>query len=157
MSKWRLDDRRAMSMNEYSDPGICIGVDLPDVGFVSIASVVYGCAEAKELGDQMEIAARIVKALNAPAPSFAWPALDEELRHILGKPCFALINIAELLRFDGYAIRQRAEDEKAVCLHWLLGLYFQRGAAWADEGDKQLKAINQRRIARLDEIKQQAT
>lgn len=61
---WRVDDRRDMAEDEYSEPGIAIGAELPEVGFVSVASVVYGCEEAKALGDQMDIAQRIVAALN---------------------------------------------------------------------------------------------
>lgn len=61
---WSTDDRRDMARDEYDEPGIAIGKELPGVGFVSVASVVMGCEEAKALGTQEEIAKRIVDALN---------------------------------------------------------------------------------------------
>jgi len=64
-TQWSLEDRRDMAADEYDEPGIAIGAELPGIGFVSIASVVMGCEEAKALGTQEEIAQRIVNALNA--------------------------------------------------------------------------------------------
>ena len=63
--KYALEDRRDAARDEYAQPGIAIGVHHPRWGFISFASVVYGCEEAKELGGQMAIAKSIVKALNA--------------------------------------------------------------------------------------------
>jgi hypothetical protein len=58
-----------MAADEYDEPGIAIGVKHPKWGFISFASVFYGCTEAKELGEQMELAQRIVDALNSPTPN----------------------------------------------------------------------------------------
>lgn len=64
--------------------------------------------------------------------------LDAEVRWILGRPCFAVANIADILRTNGATIARKAEDEQAVALHWMLSLYFQYGANWRAEGDNQL-------------------
>jgi hypothetical protein len=56
---WFVDDRR-----EFADE-IAIGVEHPEVGFVSHAAVRSGCDEADELGDMLENARQIVRSVNA--------------------------------------------------------------------------------------------
>lgn len=78
--EWSLEDRREADIDEYSGQGVVIGMKLPEVGFVSVASVVYGCTEAKEIGGQMEIAQRIVTALNSsPAAGNEYVSVPREL------------------------------------------------------------------------------
>ncbi len=77
--RWTCEDRRDQYGDEYSEPGIAIGVELPEVGFVSIASVVMGCEEAKVLGTQEELAKRIVDALNAQPSESATPSFNDGL------------------------------------------------------------------------------
>lgn len=63
--------------------------------------------------------------------------LTDELRWILGQPCFALINTAMCLRKLGVPIATRAEDEQAVSIHWMLNLYLEHGPEnWRDEAIK---------------------
>jgi hypothetical protein len=55
---WIIQDEREMCDE------IWIGVEHPEVGFVSHAAVRSGCGEADELGDMEANAALIVKAVN---------------------------------------------------------------------------------------------
>lgn len=73
--------------------------------------------------------------VSKPAPSAAaWemPALNEDLRDILGRPNFACIGISQRLREMGHSIKHRAEEEQATVIHLLLSHYLKNGAAWRD-------------------------
>lgn len=65
---------------------------------------------------------------------------DDDVRNILGRPCFTLIGVANLLRKAGHKIPPKAEEEQAACLHWMLNLYLKHGANWGKEGEAELKA-----------------
>lgn len=78
----------------------------------------------------------------APTPPETWkvlpsqagaPPLDDEMRDILGRPCFTLIVMAQLLRGMGHDIKTRAEDEQAASIHWMLDLYMKHGSEWRTE------------------------
>lgn len=58
--------------------------------------------------------------------------LNEHTRFILGQPCFAIIDLARLLRASGHEIKRRAEDEQAAVAHFLLNIYLEHGEAWRD-------------------------
>ncbi len=67
--------------------------------------------------------------------------LDEEVRWILGRPCFAVSRMAWRLKELGlYDPARKAEDEQACALHWMLTMYGKHGAAWREEADKILFA-----------------
>lgn len=53
--------------------------------------------------------------------------LTDELRWILGQPCFMLSRIFDTLRKNGFDIKKEAEDEQAVSLFWMLGHYAKHG------------------------------
>ncbi|WP_283444194.1 hypothetical protein [Noviherbaspirillum suwonense] len=67
-----------------------------------------------------------------PSPAGA-PPPDDELRDILGRPCFTLISMAQMLRSIGHDIKRRAEDEQAVSILWMLGLYMKHDSEWRTE------------------------
>ena len=67
-------------------------------------------------------------------------ALDDETRWILGRPNFWCAPIARLLRVLGHRIEERAEDEQAATIHWMLSLYEEHGAGWRDKGREYLRA-----------------
>lgn len=58
--------------------------------------------------------------------------LDDEVRWILGRPNFWCAPIAAKLRRLGHEIQERAEDEQAVVIHWMLGLYLEHGDKWPE-------------------------
>ena len=62
--------------------------------------------------------------------------LNEHTRNILGRPCFACIGIAQLLRDMGHTIARKAEDEQAAVAHWCLNLYLEHGEAWVDRAQE---------------------
>lgn len=73
----------------------------------------------------------IYDAILAILPKQEWPALDDDLREILGRPNFACARIAQAFRENaGAEIKTRAEDEQAFVLHWLTGLYLKYGSEW---------------------------
>lgn len=78
-------------------------------------------------------AAPSADAVDAERPRPSLPALNDDLREILGRPSFACSQLAFVLRAMGHDIKPKAEHEQAAVLHWMLGIYFEHGPAWADE------------------------
>ena len=77
----------------------------------------------------------------APAQDVAQlPPLGESLRSILGRPNFACSGIAKHLRGMGYAIPNKAEEEQAATIHWLVNLYLKHGEDWATHANAALAA-----------------
>jgi hypothetical protein len=56
--------------------------------------------------------------------------LNDDTRWILGRPNFVCGGIAAALRRLGHPIREKAEDEQAEVIHWMLSLYEEHGADW---------------------------
>lgn len=71
--------------------------------------------------------------------------LDDEVRWILGRPNFWCTPVAEVLRRDGHKIKQKAEEEQAAVIHWMLNLYIKHGKQWRQfaqaESDRIKKAV----------------
>jgi hypothetical protein len=65
---------------------------------------------------------------------------DDHVRNILGRPCFTLIGVANILRKSGHKIPPKAEEEQAACLHWMLNLYLKHGAKWVEVGEAEIKS-----------------
>jgi hypothetical protein len=57
---------------------------------------------------------------------------DDEVRWILGRPCFWCGSIAEALRRNGHDIPTKAEDEQASVIHWMLSMYLKHGDKWRE-------------------------
>ena len=68
---------------------------------------------------------------------------DEDTQWILGRPCFAIADIARVLRLGGQEIKTRAEDEQAAAIFWMLGQYEKHGKDWRKKGDEELRQIVQ--------------
>ena len=64
--------------------------------------------------------------------------MNDDLRAILGRPCFACGQLAELMRKNGMEIRTRAEDEQAAVIFWLLKIYLEFKEGWQPEAARQL-------------------
>ena len=75
--------------------------------------------------------------------SVALPPLNDDLRSILGRICFQCIHLANALRAIGYEIPNKAEDEQAAVIHFLLDNYFKHGEQWAEKASDILKAAAQ--------------
>lgn len=58
------------------------------------------------------------------------PPLDDTLRDILGRICFTIIPLVQVLRAGGMEIPKKAEAEQAAAIHWMLGHYFKHGDGW---------------------------
>lgn len=67
--------------------------------------------------------------------------LDADLIEILGRPCFACINIAMQLRRGGWEISNRAEDEQAAVLLFTLKHWLTDKANWRENGDRELQEM----------------
>jgi hypothetical protein len=59
--------------------------------------------------------------------------LDDETRWILGRPNFICGPIARDLRRAGHQIDEKAEDEQAAVILWMLNLYLKHGRAWRNK------------------------
>lgn len=74
----------------------------------------------------------------APAELEA-PELTDDLREILGRPNFTCHFIAKALRVMGHSIAHKSEDEQAVVIHWLLGIYLKHGSDWRQRASAELE------------------
>jgi len=66
---------------------------------------------------------------------------DADLIEILGRPCFACINIANQLRRGGWDIKNRAENEQAAVLLFTLKHWLADKTNWRENGDRELQAM----------------
>lgn len=84
----------------------------------------------------------IWRAMLAAAPieqPQAAPELTDDLREILGRPNFTCHFIAKALRVMGHSIAHKSEDEQAVVIHWLLGIYLKHGSDWRQRASAELE------------------
>lgn len=91
---------------------------------------------------------KLVEALSASAEPSASvelkaPELTEDLREILGRPNFTCHFIAKALRVMGHSIAHKSEDEQAVVIHWLLGIYLKHGPDWRQRAAAELEEASQ--------------
>lgn len=66
----------------------------------------------------------------ASASKWSVPPLDEEMKFILGRPCFTFVGLAEVYRAAGHDIGRRAEEEQAFFIHRWLTFYAAHGSEW---------------------------
>ncbi len=67
-------------------------------------------------------------------------AFDDEVRFILGRSCFVVVEEAEMLRSRGQQIPYRAEDQQAAAIFWLLQMYQEYGAEWRQAARREIQA-----------------
>lgn len=68
--------------------------------------------------------------------------LNEDLKDILGRPCFMCARVAQLLIKAGkYVDIRKAEHEQAVMIHWSLMLYLEHGSKWREEANRLVKEM----------------
>ncbi|RIJ02180.1 hypothetical protein DXK93_18530 [Achromobacter sp. K91] len=121
---------------------------------------VYHFEQRSRFGPWIEVekpterSVEFVQRAAAPAASDAQdlPELNADLIDILGRPNFACIRIAQLLRLGGVEIAKKAEAEQATVIHYLLGFYLKHGSQWAEKADED---IERRRLAALSASQQQ--
>lgn len=70
----------------------------------------------------------------------ALPQLNDDLIAILGRPNFMCAQLADTLRSGGHDIAERAENEQAAVIHFLLGHYLADPVQWAEKASAVLKA-----------------
>lgn len=75
-----------------------------------------------------------------PAQQGSVAEMNDEVRWILGRPNFACVGIAQYLRSQGREIQNKAEDEQAEAIYWMLSLYSQHGADWRQKASNLLSA-----------------
>lgn len=68
---------------------------------------------------------------------------DADLIEILGRPCFACINLAMQLRRGGWEIGQRAEDEQAAVLLFTLKHWLADKVNWRENADRELDELDE--------------
>lgn len=79
------------------------------------------------------------RSAHLPEATATLPPMNADLLNILGRMCFQCGPIADLMRANGYAIPQHAEEEQAWVIYWSLGLYLEHGALWGELSDAQVK------------------
>lgn len=91
--------------------------------------------------DHLELHPRIKTALEK-AEQLVYPAdVTPALQRVLSLMCFQLGPYAHLFRAAGAAIKTRAEDEQAYCLHWLIKLALAHGDAWPEHANAEVVAL----------------
>ena len=65
---------------------------------------------------------------------------DDEVRFILGRPCFVVVEEVKMLRSRGQKISFQAEDEQAAALFWLLQMYQEHGMEWRQVARREIQA-----------------
>ncbi len=80
---------------------------------------------------------------------------DDEVKFILGRPCFVVTEEAEMLRSRGQQIPYRAEDQQAAVLFWLLQMYQEYGAEWRQAVRREIEAWREGRKASVRASKAQ--
>ena len=65
--------------------------------------------------------------------------LNDETRWILGRPNFTCIGMANGLRARGHKIKNKAEDEQAAVIYWMLLMYIEHGDKWREHAVAYLK------------------
>lgn len=71
------------------------------------------------------------------------PELTDDLREILGRPNFTCHFNAKALRVMGHSIAHKSEDEQAVVIHWLLGIYLKHRPDWRQRAAAELEEASQ--------------
>ncbi|MCI8210648.1 hypothetical protein AUC61_14010 [Pseudomonas sp. S25] len=69
--------------------------------------------------------------------------LTPDLRFILGRPNFGCQPTAQVLRRLGHPIAERAEDEQAATIHWLLNHYLRDPLNWRKNSLEEFDAAAQ--------------
>ena len=94
-----------------------------------------------EQGYDRELCGPVCDGIEAGRRSAFPKELNDDLRAILGRPCFACCRPAQALRMGGHVINTKAEDEQAAVLHWLLCIYFEHGEKWFDVAESELRRM----------------
>lgn len=84
-------------------------------------------------------AATSAPAQQAMTEGLHMPPLNDELRDILGRPCFTVMGIASLLRKFGHVIPAKAEAEQASAIYFMLTLYAKHGDAWRSLSEEDIR------------------
>lgn len=63
---------------------------------------------------------------------------DDETRWILGRPNFTCGLTAQALRALGQDIPNKAEEEQAAAIFWMLSMYEKYGNGWREKGHKEM-------------------
>ncbi|MCD5970935.1 hypothetical protein [Pseudomonas quasicaspiana] len=68
-------------------------------------------------------------------------SLTADLRFILSRPSFGCQSTAQVLRRMGHTIAERAEDEQAATIHWLLNHYLRDPHNWRINSLEEFNAV----------------
>lgn len=66
--------------------------------------------------------------------------LNQEVKNILGRPNFMCRSIANVLIKKGWDIKEKAEDEQANVIYWMLTMYEKYGENWKEKAEEYLKS-----------------
>ena len=96
--------------------------------------------EASNFQDQAYALGLARGRVKAAPTSVVLPELTADLRYIFGMMCFQCITYAQALRGMGHTIANKAEDEQAATIHWMLEHYLRDPEKWRTNAIAEIKA-----------------
>ncbi|MCP1273222.1 hypothetical protein NKW43_05925 [Gluconobacter albidus] len=160
----KAGERWYFSPPEYHPQGM--GCGLEDRGIHDrYRAMEYGWDEAVEMCSDLspeelytrpanvaalEARMKVLEVENAQLRIRSLPEhLTDPLREVLGRMCFECITLARALRADGMKVPNRAEDEQAAVIFFLLPFVLAHGADWRKHAVEELGAMEARHSGAL--------
>lgn len=112
-----------------------------------LVDAVAGLMHDDEFIDALYSAVTAARPSPAAGDARAMPELNADLIGILGRPNFACIHTAQLLRRSGVEIDKKAEAEQATVIHYLMGFYLKHGNQWVEKAGEDLERLRLAAIA----------
>lgn len=103
-------------------------------------AVTHACYSSTAMSDCSECGGDGVQLV--PASGILINPSDDEVKWILGRPCFWRAPYAHVLRLEDATIPTKAEGEQAAVIAWMLRLYQQHRSGWRAEAARELRAIH---------------
>lgn len=113
------------------------------MGLNSDPSTWHKDSDGKYLSPLLEQHFVTWQAAHARYAPRAWFELNEQTKEILGRPNFSCSPIANGLRRIGQTIPNKAEEEQAAVIYWMLSMYQKHGDDWRKEAEKALIATKE--------------
>lgn len=133
---WRKGSMPPPGIKLYTSPA----ATQPDLAQQTLDDLMAGIpardAEIEALRKEIET----LRAQQDTDRANALPPLNDGLIAILGRPNFMCAQLADTLRSGGHDIAERAENEQAAVIHFLLGHYLADPVQWAEKASAALKA-----------------
>ncbi|WP_175706815.1 hypothetical protein [Burkholderia ambifaria] len=153
--KWREEAQKYREITSHDQSAFSDGYEAGIAAILTARALLtagehfMGAAARKQFDELVGENAELRDKLAAHASVRAYPEeLTDDLRHVLGFPNFRCGPYAHLMRAVGADIAEKAEDEQAHVLHWLVKMVIDNGERWADVAGDELEAMRAKLAAR---------